>query len=136
MKKTLIVICCSLFAVACGNSNDGKSKTSDSSATSSNTPSVSSGSAEKALEIIGSSDCKTCHKLHEADNSVQMLGPSYDKVAAKYGPNPADSTVDRIVKKIISGGNGVWGTTAAMTPHPQVSEDDLRTVVKYIMTIK
>ena len=135
MKKVIVILSCSVLAIACGNSNSGKSAdTKDTAASSSNTASSSGDASEKALEIIGGSDCKTCHKLREGDSEGTTIGPAYSKVAAKYAP-AADTTIDRIVKKIISGGSGVWGSVP-MTPHPLLKEEDIRTVVKYVMTIK
>ena len=87
----------------------------------------------QALELIGSSDCTTCHRLSKASSGAS-IGPAYDEVAAKYAP-AADTTINRLVNKIISGGSGVWGTVP-MTPHAALSKDDATTIVKYIMTLK
>jgi cytochrome c len=135
MKKTFFIITCALLAVACGNSTDSKtSNTKDTAASSTPVASTTvSASSEKALELIGSSDCTTCHRLQK-DAAGATIGPAYSDVAAKYAP-AADSTVDRIVKKIISGGTGVWGILP-MTPHPALKEADVREMVKYILTLK
>jgi cytochrome c len=55
-------------------------------------------------------------------------------VAAKYSP-AADTTVDRIVNKIIAGGSGVWGTVP-MTPHPALPPADVKVMVTYILSLK
>lgn len=133
MKKTFVVLACSLLAIACGNSSDKKAADTKDTTTVAAAPAAGD-AGEKALEIIGTSDCKTCHKLRESDSEGGPIGPAYSKVATKYAP-AADTTIDRIVKKIISGGSGVWGAVP-MTAHPQLKEEDIRTVVKYIMTIK
>jgi cytochrome c len=127
-KKLAIVLSCTLFAAACGNSGETKSA-KDSSATSA--PAAVPG--EKALEMIAGSDCTTCHRLQEAASGA-TIGPAYSKVAEKYAP-AADTTIDRIVKKIIAGGSGVWGTVP-MTPHPSLKEADVKEIVSYIMTLK
>ena len=62
------------------------------------------------------------------------IGPAYSDVAAKYSP-AADTTVNRLVKKIITGGSGIWGTVP-MTPHPALKEEDVKTIVTYILTLK
>jgi cytochrome c len=134
MKKTFFIIACAAFAVACGNSTD--TKTSDTKDTAASAPAASatvSPGSEKALELIGSSDCTTCHRLQK-DGPGSPIGPAYSDVAAKYAP-AADSTVDRLVKKIISGGTGVWGSLP-MTAHPLLKEADVREIVKYILTLK
>lgn len=133
-SKTLaIALSSTLLLGACGNNND-KTTTKDTAATSSTgTTSTGDATSDKALELIGSSDCTTCHRLHEA-SSGSSIGPAYDQVAAKYNP-AADSTVDRIVKKVISGGSGIWGTVP-MTPHPALKADDVKTMVTYILSLK
>jgi cytochrome c len=84
--------------------------------------------------LIGTSDCTTCNKLDKSSTTGIAIGPAYSDVAAKYAP-AADTTVDRLVKKIITGGSGVWGPTP-MTPHPALKEADIREMVKYILTLK
>jgi cytochrome c len=37
--------------------------------------------------------------------------------------------------KIINGGTGVWGQVP-MTPHPELSKEDVTALVKYIMLFK
>ena len=131
-KLTTILSCTLLFA-ACGNSGDTKpAETKDTTASAATAPAAGI-PGEKGLELIGASDCTTCHKLNQTGDGP-AIGPAYNQVADKYSP-AADSTVDRLVKKIISGGSGVWGTIP-MTPHPSVPEADIRTMVKYILTLK
>ena len=120
------LIATSLLLGSCGNAGDKSTTSKDSSATTST-------ANDKGLELIGSSDCTTCHRLHQA-GAGSTIGPAYDQVAAKYSP-AADTTVDRLVKKIISGGTGVWGTTP-MTPHPALSTDTVKTMVTYILSLK
>jgi cytochrome c len=129
MKKLFILLAGALFAVACGGSSDSSAK-KDTAATA---PAASSSSSDKGLELIGASDCTTCHRL-DKDAQGSAIGPPYSEVAAKYAP-AADTTIDRLVKKIISGGTGVWGTVP-MTPHAALSEADVREMVKYILTLK
>lgn len=83
---------------------------------------------QKGLELIAASDCTTCHKI-----SDKNIGPSYVEVAKKY--DNTNENIAYLVKKIIDGGQGVWGEIP-MTPHPDVSEADATEMVKYIMTLK
>ena len=129
MKKLMFILSCSVLAFSCGNSTDSTSGKKDSAAS----PATVSAASEKGLELIGASDCTTCHRLHK-DDQGSPIGPPYSDVAAKYAP-AADSTVERIVKKIISGGSGVWGTTP-MTPHPALAEADVKEMVHYILSLK
>lgn len=130
-KSIVIALSSTILLGACGNNND-KTATKDSTATTSSAG-TSNAADDKALELIGSSDCTTCHRLHEA-SSGSSIGPAYDQVAAKYS-SAADSTVDRLVKKVISGGSGIWGTVP-MTPHPSLKADDVKIMVTYILSLK
>jgi cytochrome c len=134
-SKTLaIALSSALLLGACGNNND-KTTTKDTTATTNSSPATSSGNAtdDKALDLIAASDCTTCHRLHES-GSGSSIGPAYDQVAAKYSP-AQDTTVDRLVKKVISGGSGIWGTVP-MTPHPALKADEVKTMVTYILALK
>jgi cytochrome c len=135
-SKTLaIALSSSLLLGACGNSGDKTATTKDTTAatTGSSATPAANAADDKALELIGASDCTTCHRLHEA-GSGSSIGPAYDQVAAKY-TSAADSTIDRLVKKVISGGSGIWGTIP-MTPHPTLKTDDVKTMVTYILALK
>ncbi len=129
MKKTILfLLICSGVIVAC-NSGGSSSKTDSAAAA----PAAPAAADSKGLELIGASDCTTCHRLHKAAAGAS-IGPSYSEVAAKYSP-AADTTVDRLVQKIISGGSGVWGSVP-MTPHPALTPADVKEMVTYILTLK
>jgi cytochrome c len=136
-KQLAAILSCTLLVASCGNSGDTKA-TKDSTVTGMPTTSSSASAAaaaagDKALTMIGASDCTTCHRLDKAASGAS-IGPAYSEVAAKYSP-AADTTVDRLVKKIIAGGSGVWGTIP-MTPHAALKEADVKEMVTYILTLK
>jgi cytochrome c len=83
-------------------------------------------SSSKGAALIAKSDCLACHKEHD-----KLVGPAYADVAKKY--NSGD--IDKLADKIIKGGSGSFGDVA-MSPHPMVSVDDAREMVKYILTVK
>jgi cytochrome c len=78
--------------------------------------------------MIASSDCLTCH-----DVATKKIGPAYQDVANKYAG--VDTAVDYLAHKVIKGGSGVWGTTP-MTPHPTLSLDSAKQMVKYVLLLK
>ncbi|OYX23556.1 MAG: cytochrome C [Algoriphagus sp. 32-45-6] len=82
----------------------------------------------KGLEKIKSSDCTSCHMVER-----KIVGPSYAEVAAKYENN--DENVAMLAKKVIEGGVGVWGEVP-MPPHPALSEDDAKDMVRYVLLLK
>ncbi len=83
---------------------------------------------KKGESLISKSDCLACHKVEG-----KLLGPSYKDVANKYPNNAA--TVNQLVSKIKKGGSGVWGAIP-MSPHPALSDDDGKAMVKYILSLK
>ena len=83
---------------------------------------------KKGQALISKSDCLACHKVEE-----KLLGPSYKDVANKYPNNAA--TIAQLANKIKKGGSGVWGAIP-MSPHPALSDDDAKAMVKYILSLK
>lgn len=78
----------------------------------------------KGKVLIAGSDCKTCHAANEKIN-----GPSYEEIANRYGK----ADIDKLANKIIRGGSGVWGETA-MPAHPQHTIEDVREMVRFILS--
>jgi len=130
-KKLVVVLSAAVLMAACGN--NGETKATENKDTAAAAPAPAPASSDKALELIAGSDCTTCHRVQK-ESSGASIGPAYSDVAAKYAP-AADTTIDRLVKKVISGGSGVWGTVP-MTPHPAMKAEDVKTIVTYIMTLK
>lgn len=77
--------------------------------------------------LIDNSDCKSCHLVDE-----RSAGPSYREIAARY--KGQTSAIDQLAVKVIKGGAGAWGTTE-MSAHPQISVEDARTMVEYILSL-
>lgn len=126
MKKYVILAGISAIAFACGNQ---PSSEKNEAASATEQPAAGAESVEeKAIELIAGSDCLTCHKVNE-----KSIGPSYQDVANKY--TSSEATISDLAAKIIKGGQGVWGEIP-MTPHPGLSEDDAKTMVKYILSLK
>ena len=76
--------------------------------------------------FISKSDCATCHELDH-----KMVGPSYMQIAERYaGQDIRDVLMERIKK----GSKGQWGE-AIMTPHPALSQEELRQSVNYILSL-
>lgn len=129
MKKVLFLASISALAIACGNNSGEEKKTEESKATTEQAaPAPAPAADDKGIELIAANDCLTCHKVNE-----KAIGPAYQDVAKKYTAD--DATIATLSAKIIKGGSGVWGEVP-MTPHPQLSEDDAKTMVKYILSLK
>lgn len=82
----------------------------------------------KGKGLMEKSDCKACHVIDK-----KSIGPTYRDVAKKYQDDP--KAVDYLAQKIINGGGGVWGDVN-MAAHPQISMDDAREMVKYILSLE
>lgn len=125
MKKFLTVFAISAIVFACNSSDDQKPADEKKPDTVAAVPVIPD---DRGLELIGASDCTTCHGIDKKN-----IGPAYTDVAAKYENTPA--VIDTLISKVINGGSGVWGAVP-MTPHPTLPEADVREMIKYIMSLK
>jgi cytochrome c len=79
-------------------------------------------------KLAQSSGCMTCHSVDK-----KIIGPSFKEVAAKYR---SDKTAEAdLFKKVKGGGKGVWGETP-MPPNAHVKDEDIKTLVHWIVTLK
>ncbi|MBL7699776.1 MAG: c-type cytochrome [Chitinophagaceae bacterium] len=74
------------------------------------------------------SDCFTCHEVDK-----KTVGPSFMEVAAKYG-NLENPTIN-LIPKVKLGSTGIWGQSA-MTPHPDLTDAEIREMLDYILSLK
>ncbi|AYB35798.1 carbohydrate-binding protein [Chryseolinea soli] len=81
----------------------------------------------KGMKLIEGADCKACHSVDK-----KSIGPTYREVSLKY--KGATAAQQNLVKKVISGGSGVWGEVP-MAAHPQLSAEDAAEMVKYILSL-
>ncbi|KZE28903.1 cytochrome c [Crenobacter luteus] len=80
------------------------------------------------LQMAQKYGCTACH-----DVGAKKIGPSYKDVAKKYA---GDKTAEaKLIAKVKKGGSGVWGTMP-MPPQAQVSDADLKTLVKWVLAQK
>ena len=86
-------------------------------------------SAAQANEKLAqASGCTTCHNVDK-----KILGPSYKDVAEKYRNNKGAEA--DLFKKVKGGSKGVWGPIP-MPPNAHVKDDDVKTLVKWILSTK
>ena len=73
-------------------------------------------------------NCTACHKV-----DAKLVGPAYKDVAAKYkGDKKAEAM---LIEKVKKGSMGVWGPVP-MPPNAAVKDEDVKTLVKWILAIK
>ncbi|WP_394790867.1 c-type cytochrome [Rhodoferax sp.] len=86
------------------------------------------GQAAANEALARKNDCMGCHAV-----AVQLVGPAYKDVAAKYKGDP--EAVAKLVKSIREGSTGVWGQLA-MPAHPKISEADLQKLATWVLSTK
>jgi cytochrome c len=85
--------------------------------------------AALADEALASKNgCLACHAVDK-----KVVGPAYKEVAAKYRNDKGAEA--RLVEKVKKGGMGVWGQVP-MPPNAQVSDADVKALVKWILSLK
>lgn len=89
---------------------------------------LASNAALANADLAKAKNCMACHTV-----ATKLIGPGFKEVAVKYaGQKDAE---DKLVKKVMKGGSGVWGT-AVMPANPQVSEAEAHTLVKWVLSQK
>lgn len=84
--------------------------------------------AQANEELLKKNACTACHAIDK-----KMVGPAYKDVANKYrGQKDAEA---KLVEKVKKGGTGVWGSIP-MPPNSAVSDADIKTMVRYILSLK
>ena len=81
-----------------------------------------------SMELATKSACTACHAVDK-----KLVGPSYKDVAKKYAGNAKAEAM--LFDKVKKGGVGTWGQVP-MPPTPNVKDDDIKKMVKYIMALK
>ena len=72
------------------------------------------------------SGCLACHAPKQ-----RLIGPSLAEIALRYR---SDSGAEvRLVARVKSGSQGAWGKIP-MPPHPHVQENDIRSLIRWILT--
>ncbi len=83
----------------------------------------------QAGEALAKKDgCLICHSVDK-----KVVGPAYKEVAAKYkGDKSAEA---KLVEKVKKGGSGVWGQVPMPPNSPQVKDEDIKTIVQWILSL-
>jgi cytochrome c len=85
--------------------------------------------AQASEELAKKHMCTTCHVVKGA----KTIGPTYADVAKKYaGQKDAEA---KLADKVKKGGQGVWGQVP-MPPNAAVPDADIKTLVKWVLSVK
>jgi cytochrome c len=92
---------------------------------------ISAPSAQASQALAMQSGCLGCHKT-----DLKLVGPAFKDIAAKYAGDAA--AVERLASKVKSGSKPgeplIWG--GAMMPPSPASEENIKGVIEWIMTLK
>ena len=82
----------------------------------------------KAGEALAKKDgCFVCHTVDK-----KLIGPPYKEIAAKYkGDKSAEA---KLIEKVKKGGSGVWGQIPMPPNSPQVKDEDIKTIVQWVLS--
>jgi len=84
--------------------------------------------AKAAEALAQKSGCLACHSVDK-----KVIGPAYKDVAAKYkGDKGAEA---KLIAKVKNGGSGVWGPVPMPANSPHVKDEDIKTIVHWILTL-
>lgn len=78
-----------------------------------------------AAEIARESNCLACHA-----SARKLVGPSFSEIGERYRRDP--KAEDALMLRVRQGGQGVWGSVP-MPANPQLKDDELRTLVRWIL---
>lgn len=81
---------------------------------------------DAAKVLAEKSGCLACHAPR-----ARLVGPSLAEIAARYRTD--NGAEPRLAAKVKAGGQGSWGAVP-MPPNPQLQEQDVRTLVRWILT--
>jgi cytochrome c len=84
--------------------------------------------SKSAEALARQSGCLACHTVDK-----KLVGPSYKEIADRYRKDKGAEA--NLFKKVKEGGKGVWGDVP-MTPNAHVKDQDIKTIVQWILSIK
>ncbi|MGC2166781.1 MAG: c-type cytochrome [Gallionella sp.] len=85
--------------------------------------------ASNGEALFKESNCNMCHAVDS-----HSLGPSLKEVAAKYAG--IDGAVTQLQAKVRKGGKGSFGSMPMPATPKSVSDDSIRAIVHWILSLK
>lgn len=84
--------------------------------------------ADAAEALAQKNGCLACHNVQQ-----KVIGPAYKDIAAKY---KGDKTAEaKLIDKIKKGGSGTWGPIPMPPNSPQVKDEDIKTIVQWVLKL-
>ncbi|OGT21148.1 MAG: cytochrome C-551 [Gammaproteobacteria bacterium RBG_16_57_12] len=88
---------------------------------------LAAGTANANEELAKKMGCFGCHSIDK-----KVVGPAWHDIGAKYKADPAAK--ETLIKSVRSGSKGKWGT-GQMPPQKKPTDDELKTLVDFILTL-
>lgn len=85
--------------------------------------------ADNGEALAKKHNCTMCHAV-----ASKSLGPSFMDIAEKY--KAGKDAQAQLELKVRSGGAGVWGKRPMPNTDKSVSDDDIRAIVKWTLSLK
>ena len=89
---------------------------------------VVAGPAVASQDLATKKNCMACHAVDK-----KLVGPAFKEVAAKYAGQK--DAAAKLAEKVQKGGVGAWGQVP-MPANPQVSADEAKTLVAWVLSTK
>jgi len=84
--------------------------------------------AAEMPEAAKKNGCTACHAIDK-----KLVGPAYMDVAKKYKGDAGAAA--KLEAKVAKGGSGVWGPMPMPPNSPKVSEADIKSLVKWVLSL-
>jgi cytochrome c len=91
--------------------------------------SVTAFAADDGEALFTKNKCGTCHKLDK-----KTVGPALKDIAAKYAGNAEAPAM--LEKKVRAGGAGAWGTVKMPATPAAVSDENIKSMVTWVLSNK
>ena len=85
--------------------------------------------ADDGEALFKKHNCTVCHSV-----AKKVVGPALKEIAAKYrGDSEAQAKLE---KKVRNGGSGVWGAMPMPPAAKSVSDENIKTIVQWVLSLK
>jgi len=78
------------------------------------------------LAVMRTSNCFNCHNFNS-----KSIGPSFYDIGKRHPATKAN--IDSLIKRIKQGSAGIWEGREKMPAHPELSADEIKSTVQWIM---
>jgi cytochrome c len=128
MKRLLFAMTAVVALASCGGGDSKTETKNDSTATA--TPAAPAVNEEMLTMLTNKGCMPACHAIDK-----KVTGPAYKDVAKRY-ENASAATVDSLVNKVLNGGSGNWGDIPMAANKANVTPEEAKTLVTFILTLK